>query len=113
MCCRINPLSPHDALKHHFTSLKTDLFYFPTIKGIRAKIPMKRVYHYMATSNYLHPVQVENSRLVVDEDDNGKFMLKRVKHMYKAWHLSPLISSQLLQRNILNPDPADHDYCRF
>ena len=21
----INPLSPHDALKHHFTSLKTDL----------------------------------------------------------------------------------------
>ena len=22
-----NPLSPHDALKHHFTSLKTDLIY--------------------------------------------------------------------------------------
>ena len=22
---RFNPLSPHDALKHHFTSLKTDL----------------------------------------------------------------------------------------
>ena len=21
----LNPLSPHDALKHHFTSLKTDL----------------------------------------------------------------------------------------
>ena len=24
-CQRFNPLSPHNALKHHFTSLKTDL----------------------------------------------------------------------------------------
>ena len=24
---RFNPLSPHDALKHHFTSLKTDLIF--------------------------------------------------------------------------------------
>ena len=24
---RLNPLSPHDALKHHFTSLKTDLIF--------------------------------------------------------------------------------------
>ena len=35
------------------------------------------------TSNHLHPLQVENcdnnSRLVVDEDDNGKFRLQRVK----------------------------------
>ena len=23
----LNPLSPHDALKHHFTSLKTDLIF--------------------------------------------------------------------------------------
>ena len=33
-------------------------------------------------SNHLHPLQVENcdsnSRLVVDEDDNGKFRLERV-----------------------------------
>ena len=51
---------------------------------------MKLVYRYMAiffifslTSNHLHPLQVENcdsnSRLVVDEDDNGKFRLERVK----------------------------------
>ena len=51
---------------------------------------MKLVNQYMAiffnfspTSNHLHPLQVENcdgdSRLVVDEDDNGKFRLKRVK----------------------------------
>ena len=35
------------------------------------------------TSNHIHPLQVENcdsnSRLVVDEYDNGKFRLERVK----------------------------------
>ena len=35
------------------------------------------------TSNHLHPLQVENdvsnSRLVVDEDDNGELRLERVK----------------------------------
>ena len=51
---------------------------------------MKMVYQYMAifnnfplTSNHLHPLQVENcdsnSRLVVDEDDNGKVRLEKVK----------------------------------
>ena len=51
---------------------------------------MKLVYQYMAffcnfslTSSLLYPLQVENcdsnSRLVVDEDDNGKFRLERVK----------------------------------
>ena len=51
---------------------------------------MKLVYKFMAiffnfstTSNHLHPLQVENcdsnSRLVVDEDDNGKFRLERVE----------------------------------
>ena len=54
---------------------------------------MKLFYQYMAifctfslTSNHFHPLQVENcdsnSRLVVDEDDNGKFRLERVKHQY-------------------------------
>ena len=51
---------------------------------------MKQVYQNMAiffnflpTSNRLHSLQVENcdsnSRLVVDEDDYGKFKLERVK----------------------------------
>ena len=54
------------------------------------KISMKLIYKYLAiflnfspSSNHLHPLQVENcdsnSRLVVDEDDNGKFRLERVK----------------------------------
>ena len=54
------------------------------------KMSMKLVYQYMAiffnfspTSSHLHPLQVENcdsnSRLVVDEDDKGKFRPERVK----------------------------------
>ena len=39
-------------------------------------------FNFSLTSNHLHPLQVENcdsnSRLVVDEDDNGKFRLERV-----------------------------------
>ena len=39
-------------------------------------------FNFSLTSNH-HPLQVENcdsnSRLVVDEDDNGKFRLERVK----------------------------------
>ena len=54
---------------------------------------MKLVYKYMAiffnfytTSSHLHPLQVENcdsnSRLVVDDDDNGKFRdgIHNIKH---------------------------------
>ena len=50
---------------------------------------MKMVYQYIViffpfsrTSNHLHPLQVENcdstSRLIVDEDDTGKFRIQRV-----------------------------------
>ena len=53
---------------------------------------MKLFHKYMAiffnispTINHLHPLQVENcdsnSRLVVDEDDNCKFRLQRVKRI--------------------------------
>ena len=56
---------------------------------------MKLVYQYMAifftfspTSSHLHPLQVENcdsnSRLVVDEDDNGKFRLERDKQLLNS-----------------------------
>ena len=59
------------------------------------EISMKLVYQYLAiffnfvpTSNHLHPLQVENcdsnSRLVVDEDDNDKFRLQRVK-TFHCW----------------------------
>ena len=69
---------------------------FPTTMGFGTKIPMKLVYQYMAiffnfspTSNNLHPLQVENcdsnSRLVLDEGDNGKFRLERVNKWIYKW----------------------------
>ena len=88
----VKGLSPHDALKHHFTSLKTDLIFLQ-MRDFRRKISMKLFYLYMAifkncsaTSNHLHPPQVENCdsnlRLVVEENNNGKFRLERVKSLY-------------------------------
>ena len=67
--------------------------YFAKTKGFRRKISMKLVYQYMAifcnfspTSNHLHLLQVDNCdsnpRLVVDEDDNGKFRLERVNDIH-------------------------------
>ena len=85
--CSVNPLSPHDALKHHFTSLKTDLIFLQ-LRSFRKK-SMKLFCQYMAIffnfsliSSHLYPIQVENcdsnSRLVVDEDDNNKFRPEKV-----------------------------------
>ena len=81
---------------------------------------MKLVYQYMEifctfspTSNHLHPLQVENcgsnSRLVVDEDDNGKFMPERVNAhsscILASLTLSslnlPLLSSSTASREFL------------
>ena len=64
------------------------------------KISLKLIYQCMAiffnfppTSNHLHPLQVENcdsnSRLVVDEDDNGKFRLERVNLFYQKVKAAP------------------------
>ena len=91
----LNPLRPHDALKHHFISLKTDLIF------IQPRVLEREflcnwltntwviVITFPPTSNHLHPLQVENcgsnSRLVVDEDENGKFRIERVN--FKWWKL--------------------------
>ena len=61
---------------------------------------MKHVYQYMAilfnfspTSTHLYPLQVENcdsnSRLVVDEDENGKFKLERFERQNMRSSQSP------------------------
>ena len=73
---------------------------------------MKLVYQYMAiffnfspTSSHLHPLQVENcgsnSRLVVDEDDNGKFRLERVKNIRLSLTLQKLHSTWTPPRLVL------------
>ena len=84
----VNPFSPHDALQASFYIAENRL-NFPITKGFRMKISSKLVKQYIAiffnfspTSNHLHPLQVENcdsnSRLVVDENDNGIFRSERV-----------------------------------
>ena len=89
-----NPLSPHDALKHHCKSMKIDLIFqqlgFWNEYFHESGLPIH------GTSNQLHPLQVENcdsnSRLVVDEDDNGKFRLERVnlsKYLCLDTHFIP------------------------
>ena len=82
--------------KHQTTTLRRptsiaieNILDFFTVKGFRRQISIKLFYEYIViffnispTSNHLHPLQVENcdssSRLVVDEDDNGKCRLERV-----------------------------------
>ena len=80
------PFKPSRCIKTSFYTPESRL-YLPTTKWM--KISIKLVYQYMViffnfspTSNHLHPLQVENcdsdSRVVVDEDDNGKIRLERV-----------------------------------
>ena len=63
------------------------------------KISMKLAYQYIAiflnfsiTSNLLHPLQVKkcdsNSRIVVDEDDNGELRLERFKKLDAYFDIS-------------------------
>ena len=74
-----NPVSPHDAL--FFKALfyiAANRLGFPTtnLKGFYNEIPMKLIYQCMAI--FFENCD-SNSRLVVDEDDNGKFRLEGVK----------------------------------
>ena len=81
---RYDPLNPHDASKHHFKFLKNGSF-----SKIRTKIlwncfnNINIFFSIVPTSSHLHPLQFKNcdsnSRLVVDEEDIGKFKLDRVK----------------------------------
>ena len=84
----INPLNPHDASKHHFASLKNDLIYTWRFwnEHFHATFQIITIYiflHFPLTPRHLYPLQAmncdSNSQLVVDEDDNGKFRLERVK----------------------------------
>ena len=69
---QLNPFSPHDALKHHSTSLKKDLIYLQL--GV----------NFSPTPCHLHPLQAENcgsnSRLVVDKMTMVNSGLKGLKH---------------------------------
>ena len=84
------PFKPSRCIKASYY-LPENILYFPTTRGFRMTISAKLAYQYTntisfncsTTSNHLHPLQVKNcdsnSRLVVDEDDNGKFRLEIVR----------------------------------
>ena len=87
--CSGEPFKPSRCIKASYY-IPENRFNFPTTKGYKMNISMKLIDQYIAiffnfstTSNHLHPLQVENcdsnSRLVVDEDDNGKCRIERVK----------------------------------
>ena len=80
----LKPFKPSRCIKGSFY-IPENRPNFPITKDFRMNISMKLVNQYIyfnfsPTSNHL---QVENcdsnSRLVVDEDDSGKFRLERVK----------------------------------
>ena len=54
---RFNPLNPHDALKHYFTSLKTD-FIFQQLRGLEGKFPWNRLTNSWQFSLIYYPLQV-------------------------------------------------------
>ena len=93
-------------------------------------ISMKLIDQYMdiffnfpPKSNHLHPLQVENCdsnlRLVVDEDDNGKFRLEKVKALsdsfeYLVMGLRPLEIFLILQcENDFRRQILTSTYVRF
>ena len=78
----INPLSPHDAIKHHFTSLKTLQLGFWEWKhetGLEYMAIFLIFFTHFKSSSSTTSRELRHSRLVVDEDDNGKCRLERVK----------------------------------
>ena len=84
-CSGFNHLNTRDASKHHFASVKNDLIAY-TCRVFRAIIFSFAT----APSSHFHPLQVEdcdsNLRLVVDENDNGKFEFERVNPSFYASH---------------------------
>ena len=87
MVYMLNLLSPHDASKHHLASLEKIPNFLQLVVLVRQFLRkcLKNntiFFHLSPTVSHLHSLQVENcdssSRLVVDEDDNGKLRLERV-----------------------------------
>ena len=120
----LNPLGSHDASKHHFTSLKTDLIFLQP-RVLEQKFPWNWFTSMWQFSLIFHPPQAffihydncdSNSRLVVDEDGNGKCRLVRVnalKYVYTMSNLALVASLEyqcygsMTNINILNCQRRD------
>ena len=53
----VNPLSPHDALKHHFKYLWTDSI-FPQLRVLERKFPINWFTNTWQFSLIFHPLQI-------------------------------------------------------
>ena len=76
-------VNPHDAIKHHFASLKNDLIYWNLVvleKKIHGTVlKINSIFFYLSpTSSHFHPLQVENcGRMKMTAVNSGLKMLKR------------------------------------
>ena len=74
-------------------------------------------FNFTLTSNHFHPLQVENcdsnSRLVVDEDDNGKLRLERVKSKFSRnyQHVMVVLERTRTFNNIFADQLANNANC--
>ena len=76
----INALIPHDALKHHFTSLKTDLIFLQ-LRVLERQFPCNWFINTWQFSLIFRPLQVIFIHSACSGwDDNGKFRLERVNY---------------------------------
>ena len=78
-----NPLSPHDASMEN-NRISWNLVILKRTFSWKCLKNNSIFFHLSPTLSHFHPLLVENcgsnSRLVVDENDNGKFRLQRVNH---------------------------------
>ena len=77
---------------------------------------MANFFDFSPTSTHLHPLQVENcdsnSRLVVDEDDNDKFRLERVKGSSQKFtkHCWLILTSTISYYNLWQLHVGEHKF---
>ena len=117
-------VNPHDVnqpsrcIKASFYIIE-NIFDFLTTEGFRRQISIKLFYEYMViffnlspTSSHLHPLRFENcgsnSRLVVDEGDNGKFRTERFNpynaelFLFKPWRLKGFFQFEIITNALVS-----------
>ena len=102
----IYPLNPHDVSKNKFAFLNNGLISLRVWleKNHESVLTMyiAILFNLPPTSGHLHPLQVENLRLRVDEDFSGKFSIYRVNSLEKACNLEFYKSRAFLLRKIVD-----------
>ena len=79
-----NPLNPHDALKHNFTSLNSDLISSTlrfSDKLFKGTLLIITTYFFSFATHF----KSSSFTAVVDENDNGKFRFERVAKKYRKY----------------------------